>query len=477
MKTSTFPVVIIGAGPVGLAAAAHAVERGETPLVLEAGESVGHAVRQWAHVRMFSPWRYNIDAASRRLLDAAGWTEPDPEHLPTGDEIYREYLLPLATRTVLANHLHCGERVVAITRRRTDKVRTQGRDEQPFIVRTVARDGIVRHHLARAVIDASGTWSNPNPMGGDGLAPVGQEQVADLIEHGIPDVLGARRTEYAGQTVLVVGSGHSAFNTVLALLTLQRDVPDTKVVWAMRKQTLDQAFGGGAADVLPARGELSQRAREAVQSGALTLLNPFYVHRLNREDGNRVRVEGELEGSARSVVVDRVVVATGFRPDLTLLREIRTELDPWLESAREIGPLIDPNLHSCGTVRPHGARELAHPEANFYIVGMKSYGRAPTFLLATGYEQARSVVAELVGDHEAAARVELDLPETGVCSGLRPEKPEPTEQTCCGGAPSDGADACCKLDEEKKAEGEAGCGCGSTPAAPVPATAAAQCCG
>ena len=115
-------------------------------------------------------------------------------------------------------------------------------------------------------------------------------------------------------------------------------------------------------------------------------------------------------------VTDVVVNATGFRPDLGMLREIRLELDDIVEAPRRLAPLIDPNVHSCGTVAPHGFRELTHPETGFFLVGMKSYGRAPTFLLATGYEQVRSVTAWLAGDVDAASNVELVLPATGVCS-------------------------------------------------------------
>jgi hypothetical protein len=91
-------------------------------------------------------------------------------------------------------------------------------------------------------------------------------------------------------------------------------------------------------------------------------------------------------------------------------------VDPILGSTRALAPLIDPNHHSCGTVPAHGEAELTHPEAGYYAVGVKSYGRAPTFLMATGYEQVRSVVAALAGDWEAARDVQLDLPKTGVCS-------------------------------------------------------------
>jgi hypothetical protein len=148
-------------------------------------------------------------------------------------------------------------------------------------------------------------------------------------------------------------------------------------------------------------------------------------------------------------------VATGFRPDLTFLRELRLALDPALECPPILAPLIDPNLHSCGTVRPHGARELAQPETGFYFAGMKSYGRAPTFLMMTG--QARSIVADIAGDREAAERVELVLPETGVCS--RPLTPANESVGCCGGPAPAGVDACCRQDAQAKVAGAKGCGC------------------
>jgi hypothetical protein len=155
--------------------------------------------------------------------------------------------------------------------------------------------------------------------------------------------------------------------------------------------------------------------------------------------------------------VDRIIVATGFRPDLQMLNELRVGIDPATEAPPALSPLIDPNFHSCGTVPPHGVDELTHPEAGFYIVGAKSYGRAPTFLMATGYEQARSVVAELAGDPVAARQVQLVLPETGVCSVT----PASLGGAGCCGGPALDANSCCVADEVAKAEGEAGCGCGA----------------
>ncbi len=161
--------------------------------------------------------------------------------------------------------------------------------------------------------------------------------------------------------------------------------------------------------------------------------------------------------------VDRIVASTGLRPDLAPLRELRVALDPALECTPALAPLIDPNLHSCGTVRPHGAKILSHPEKDFYIAGMKSYGRAPTFLLATGHEQVRSIAAALVGDMEAADRIELNLPQTGVCSTAVREKSEAEDAAassgCCGGPAPAEVDACCVADVEAKVEGKSGCGC------------------
>jgi hypothetical protein len=130
--------------------------------------------------------------------------------------------------------------------------------------------------------------------------------------------------------------------------------------------------------------------------------------------------------------VDEIVVVTGFRPDLAILSEVRLDLDPVLHAPRALAPLIDPNVHSCGTVYPHGAQELAQPDAGFYLTGMKSYGRATSFLALTGYEQVRSVVAAIAGDDEAAANVELTLPQTGVCGGAgRFDQAEGSGGGCC----------------------------------------------
>jgi thioredoxin reductase len=412
-STPSLPVAVIGAGPIGLAAAAHLLDRGLTPLVLEAGRAAGRSLRSWGHVRVFSPWKYMVDGVARELLHAHGWSMPDEDVLPTGDEIARDYLEPLAALPALAPHIRWGHRVTAVSRLGFDKVKSTGRDDAPFELVALAADGAeVRVH-ARAVIDASGTYTTPNPMGAGGLPIKGEHDARGRIFHGIPDVLGRQRTRYAGRHTLVLGSGHSAFNALLDLARLKTEAPNTQITWALRRSEIGLLFGGGAKDALPARGSLGAKLRQLVDIGVIDIVTSFRAQRLTEGTGDGVLVHG---GDQVIGPVDEIVVAAGFRPDLDMLRELRLALDPALEAPVRLAPLIDPNVHSCGTVYPHGYLELQHPERDFYIAGMKSYGRAPTFLMLTGYEQVRSIVSALAGDMEGARDVQLVLPETGVCS-------------------------------------------------------------
>ncbi|WP_412538463.1 NAD(P)-binding domain-containing protein [Longispora sp. K20-0274] len=419
------PVVVIGAGPVGLAAAAHLAERGIDFQVLESGPTAGAAILEWGHVKLFSPWRFDIDPAARRLLEADGWTAPDLAALPTGGELVADYLEPLAKLPALAANIRYGARVTGISRVGIDRVRSRGRDKAPFLIRLASGDEIT----ASAIIDASGTWRTPNVLGATGLPAHGEHQVAHLIDHALPDIAGADRETFAGRHTLVVGAGHSAANTLLALGQLATEEPGTTITWAIRARSATRSYGGGDADALPARGALGTRLRDLVKDGQVRLLTGFSTHTV-RAARDGVEVTG---ADGRAVTVDRIVSATGFRPDHSIASELRLDLDPILGSTRDLAPLIDPNEHSCGTVPPHGVDELSHPEPGYYAIGVKSYGRAPTFLMATGYEQARSVVAALAGDWDAARDVQLELPETGVCSSNLVDETAPaTEGESCG---------------------------------------------
>ena len=421
-------VVVIGAGPQGLAAAAHLLERGLEPLVLEAGDGPASAVAEWGHVRLFSPWPELVDKAAARLLEPSGWAAP-AEGYPTGAEWIARYLAPLAG--VLGGRVRYGTRVTGVSRKGRDRLVDAGRGEQPFTVHTAGPGGEAERLEARAVIDASGTWRQPNPAGADGLPALGEHAAAGLVRYQVPDF--AAPEPFAGRHTVVLGAGHSAATAVIELARIAAANPGTRVTWVLRRGVTGATFGGGAADELPERGALGLRARQAVEDGLAGLVTGFRAECI-RLDSGRAAVPARPPPPAPPA--DTVVVLTGFRPDLSFLSEMRLDLDPVLQAPRRIAPGIDPNVHSCGTATPTLAADLAHPEPGLYLVGMKSYGRAPTFLAMTGYEQVRSVAAELAGDHEAAARSELMLPDTGVCSGSGlGDDPDGAAGGCCAPAP------------------------------------------
>ncbi len=404
---SELPVVVIGAGPQGLAAAAHLVEREEDVVVVERGRGPAAAVSEWGHVRLFSSWPELTDAAARRVLEPTGWTAPAVGY-PTGAEWVSGYLAPLAK--VLGERIRYTTTVTGVARQGRDKVVDGGRRSQPFVVHTVDADGRESRLLARAVIDASGTWGLPNPAGADGFPALGEAAAAGEISYRIP----ADVSELAGSHVVVVGAGHSATHAVLRLSELARRAPGTRVTWMLRRGSAANVFGSGAGDELPERAALGSRARKVIDDGVVDLVTGFRVAEF-RQEAEGLTVIAEDGRVVRGV--GRMFALTGFRPDLQMLRELRTDLDPTLEAVAGIASEIDPNIHSCGSVGATGARELVQPERGFFIVGAKSYGRAPTFLALTGFEQVRSVAAHLAGDHEAADRRELRLPDTGVCGG------------------------------------------------------------
>ncbi|MEU9353625.1 NAD(P)-binding domain-containing protein [Streptomyces griseoloalbus] len=437
--TTELPVVVIGAGPTGLAAAAHLVDQGIEPLVLEAGQSAGAAVREWSHVRLFSTWGEVIDPAAEKLLAPTGWMRPDLATYPSGGDWAELYLQPLAD--VLGDRVHLGATVTGVSRTGRDRIVDADREQQPFVVHVTHADGREERVFARAVIDASGTWATPSPAGGSGLPALGERAAADRITYRVPDLKdSAVRARYAGKRTAVIGSGASAFTALAYLADLAKsdDGAGTKGVWILRRGISGSTFGGGEADQLPARGALGLAAKAAVDEGHADAVTGFRTEAIERDNEGRLVLVGE--DGRRLDAVDEVIILTGFRPDLSFLDELRLGLDERLQAPVELAPLIDPNQHSCGTVYPHGHRELSHPEHGVYLVGMKSYGRAPTFLAMTGYEQVRSVTAAIAGDLESADRVELTLPETGVCGGAGlfddPNAGQAEAGGCCAPAPA-----------------------------------------
>jgi thioredoxin reductase len=347
--------------------------------------------------------------------------------------------MPLANLPGIKPNVHLNSKVLSIGRRNLDKLKTLGREELPFVIQ-ILTDDRVEQFEAKAIIDASGTWSSPNPVGSGGVYAVGETTNRNHIFYGIPDILGQHVGRYKNKSVVVVGSGHSSINAILDLNQLKERYPATEIHWILRKKNVRDVYGGQEDDALEARGALGMKIEQLVNEDLVNVYAPFQIQQIEKSD-DKLAIIGFQENMKFALPgIDQIISNTGSRPDFSFLREIRLSIDPSLESVAEIAELIDPNIHSCGTVRPHGEKELRHPDKDFYVVGSKSYGRAPTFLMATGYEQVRSIVAALDGDMEAASKVELDLPETGVCSS------DGSGGACCGVASKSTAKesaACC----------------------------------
>ena len=422
------PVAIIGGGAVGLAAAAHLAWNQQPFILFERGNSAGANILNWGHVKVFSPWKYNIDKAAEKLLLQTGWKSPDKESLHTGKEFYDAYIAPLADHPSIKPYVFTNSTVIGVTRKGMDKMKTKSREDQPFVIQ-VAQGETRKSFDARAIIDASGTWHNGNPVGAAGLPSIGEEENSHKIIYHIPDLTGKHKRRYKNRSIAVVGGGHSAINTILELDKLKDEFPNTSIHWILRKEKISEVYGGKEDDALPARGALGIKIEQLINNDRLSVYPPFQVEEIRKTE-NALTLIGWQYGEKKALEnIDEIISNTGARPDYSFLREVRVDADSTVESVPGIADLIDPNQHSCGTVRAHGELELRQKEKDLYIVGMKSYGRAPTFLMATGYEQVRSVVAALSGDWEAARRVELNLPETGVCTS---EGASP----CCGAEPS-----------------------------------------
>lgn len=407
------PVAIIGAGPVGLAAAAQLTAKNVPFILLEKGNEVGSNIRTWGHVKLFSPWKYNIDTTAKELLLQSGWQTPNEEIIPTGLEIIKQYLKPLSELEQIKPYVFTNHQVISITRKSNDKMKSKNRTSQPFIIYVESNEG-VKTFEARAVLDATGTWGNPNPAQGNGVWLPVEKALKECIDYQIPNC-DENPTVYANKKLAVIGGGHSAINSLLNLVKLKETAPSTEITWILRKESVELAYGGEQSDALAERGALGTRIRQLVEEEKIKVITPFFITSLSVN--GKVSIKGtSRNGELNLDGYDRLIVNTGSRPDFSMNSELRLSVDPVTESVTALAPLIDPNVHSCGTVRPHGEAELRQPEDDFYVVGAKSYGRAPTFLMATGYEQVRSITSYLAGDLESAKRVELVLPETGVCS-------------------------------------------------------------
>lgn len=402
-------IAILGAGPIGLEAALYARFLGYPTTVYERG-AVAHHLRQWGHVTMLSPFGWNCTPLGRAALQAQDpkYQPPGDDQLLTGHQYLERYLLPLAHSDLVEETLRLETEVIAIGKAgflKQDAIGSDRRAQRPFHILLRDAHGQQLLEAADLVIDATGTFGQAEWLGPGGIPAVGELAVAERIEYGLPDVRGAQASAYAGCSTLVVGSGHVAAATIVALAELVDRHPDTRVSWITRGG--DPPLDELPDDPLPARQALARRANQLAAAGGplqhwpdtwIVSIQPQH-HRL------RVQTEGAHGGQYE---FDRVVANVGYRPQTSLLSHLQVDLCFATEGARRlVTRLLENGLAAGGAGPPPvGVHDLLHPEPGLFIVGAKSYGCLPHFLLTVGYQQIRDVFT-VIGQRE-----DLDLYRT-----------------------------------------------------------------
>jgi thioredoxin reductase len=404
-------LAIVGAGPIGLEAAVAAQDAGFDVHVFERGEVGAHALA-WGHVRMFTPWRMNVGPAARAHLERSGWIAPAPDALPTGRELVERYLQPLGLLPELKPRVHLHAQVVHISRQgmlKGDAIGLPSRREHPF--RLLVRDQGGRESFLHAfsVIDASGVYGQPNWAGDGGIPARSELYLAPQLSYHPDDVMGLGRERYAGKRVMVIGAGTSAATTVISLAELAHDAPGTQVVWATRRPR-EELFPPIDGDPLSERHAIYTRAR-ALAGGAEPGVTHIGGARVEGFEFNsathRYRVTLMIGDQPRVEEIERVIVNTGFGPDDSLYRELQVHQCYATRGPMKLSAaLIDAGAGDCMTTPSFGVDALTSPEPDFYILGHKSYGRNPNFLLQTGYQQVADVVPKL------ATELSVEAPAT-----------------------------------------------------------------
>ncbi len=392
--------LVIGAGPMGLETALRAIEHGLETTVLEAGR-IGEHIRQWGHIRMFSPLRMNLSSRAQEILGAK---LPEGEAIQTGSEYVKTVIEPLAQSELLKNKIITGRRVVAMARTGLGKM---GLPNHPLraerSLRILAEDREGREHVYQAdyVFDASGVFGQPNWSGAAGMPALGERALNDRIIRHPVDV--AQQSErFAGKRVLLLGHGHSAANTIVALGRLLHREPRTHVMWAVRSDRL-RPVAEIADDALPERAAVVAAANDLAQkpSAHLRVLRRAVLESLQESptsaipSGKKVfKASLKIGKAAEEVEADEIISLTGYRPDLDLLRETTAEISNITEGARGLYKALS-NITDCLAKIEVHARDLQSGEPNLFIVGIKSYGRNPGFLLQAGNDQLDAIFASL----------------------------------------------------------------------------------
>ncbi len=383
-------IAIIGAGPIGLEAALAAQSQGYQTTIYERGE-IADAMRQWGHVRMFSPFSMNASEEGVALLQKADVKTPAPEAILTGAEFIEQYLAPLGKELGVKTHTT----VKSIAREgdgKRDHIGEPERSDTRFRLLIEDRNG-ESHATADIIFDCSGTFLNPNPLGDGGVPALGEGQLRDSIRYGIRDT--ADLSPLADRRTLVIGGGHTASTIIVALGKLKEAHPKTHIEW-ITKRPSDIPCARIADDPLPERDALSEAANDLVVTGKVHFHSGKTVYALHQIDGSIKATLRDADGSFSETQTDHLISATGYRPDPSLARELHVQTCWATEGTYKLAAsLLGETGGDCLAVAGFGAETLVHPEPGYFALGMKSYGRTPDFLIRTGREQIVSLLTYL----------------------------------------------------------------------------------
>jgi thioredoxin reductase len=366
-------IAVIGAGPIGIEAALYARTCGCTVAVYDRGP-IGEHIRRWGHVRMFTPFGMNSTPLGLAELrrEKGSRSLPAEADLLTGREFVDSYLTPLAETETLLESLHL-ECAVLQVGRATSVKKSETDERRPFRLLVREAKGQERIDTADVILDCTGTFNTPNRLGDGNIPAVGELGAKPHIAWGLEDILGEKRSHFAGKSIALIGDSYSAATTICALAQLAEENNDTWVFWLSR---------GPRGAPLPriANDPLKERDRLAVKANSLatrcdgnlefhpqTVLDEVISHGAN--DG--FRIVGRTNGKPVSWDIERVIANVGYRPDLRVCDGLRVD-------------------------EPTGAPETR--EAGYFILGAKSYGRDSGFLMRDGFDQIRRVFAQLTGN-------------------------------------------------------------------------------
>ena len=399
MSESSPHIAILGAGPIGLEAALAAAEGEFSFTLYEASpEGVGGNVRDWGHVRLFTPWDLNVSPRARRMLSAARVGVPKGKNCPTGTELVQQLLQPIAELPAISGSIELGCRVKAIGRLgmlKRDEIGTEARAQQPFRLLVVDAEGEERIDQADIVFDCTGSYEHPNWLGDGGIPAPGEAAVEDRIVRRIPDFV-AEEEAWAGKSILLVGAGYSALAAARDLAALAEKHLGTTIVWAIRDE--QPPWDAEAEDPLPERAALTRRAAEiAAGHPAVEVKTGMVVERLiPRNTSVKVILRSRFGGDEETVRVDRVLALTGSSGDHQLYRQLQVhECFATGAPMKLAAALLGSSGGDCLDQTSHGAETLKNPEPGFFILGSKSYGSNTTFLMRVGWEQVDEVFLHL----------------------------------------------------------------------------------